>query len=95
MAVTVTSTQRIRDYDTWRKVFDGHAQTRREYGFTNEAVYRGTDDANSILVVMENPSRDAVLAFAADPSVRDVMASSGSIGAPHVVLGESLATQPL
>jgi hypothetical protein len=95
MAITVTVTQRVRDYDAWRPAFDGHASVRREHGLTNEAVFRGADDPNSILVVMDGPSRDAVLGFIADPSLKAVMETAGVISEPHVVIGETLAAQPV
>jgi hypothetical protein len=55
VATTVTITQPVRDYDAWSPAFDGHAPVRRHHGFTNEAVYRGADDPNSILVAMDAP----------------------------------------
>ena len=70
MAITVTVTHTVRDYDTWRPAFDGHASVRRQHGFTNESVYRGAEDANTIAIVMDCPSREAALGFIADPSLK-------------------------
>lgn len=95
MAITLTVRHQVRDYDVWRPAFDGHAPVRREHGFTNELVYRGADDGNSILVVMEGPSREAALAFSADPSLKLLMERSGVISEPTVVIGEILAAQPV
>jgi hypothetical protein len=95
VATTVTITQQVRDYDLWRPAFDGHAPVRRQHGFTNEVVYRGADDSNSILVAMDAPSRDAVLGFAADPSLKAVMDAAGVISEPVVVIGETLSAQPV
>jgi hypothetical protein len=95
MAITISVAHQVRDYHVWRPAFDGHAPVRREHGFTNEAVYRGAEDPNSILLVMDCPSREAALGFMADPSLKAVMEASGVVSEPHVVLGESLATQPV
>ncbi|HUZ71073.1 MAG TPA: hypothetical protein VMU65_15300 [Candidatus Saccharimonadales bacterium] len=68
--------------------------SREQHGLTNAEVYRGADDANSILVVMDAPSRDALLGFVADPSLKIVMENGGVISEPTVVIGEILAAQP-
>ena len=60
-----------------------------------EAVYRGADDPDSIIVVMEFPSREAALGFLADPSLKQAMEAGGVISEPKAVIGESLATQPV
>jgi len=95
MAITISVAHQVRDYDVWRPAFDGHAPVRREHGFTNEAVYRGAEDPNSILLVMDCPSREAAFGFMADPSVKSVMQTAGLISEPHVVIGETLAAQPV
>jgi hypothetical protein len=95
MAITVTVTHTVRDYETWRTAFDGHAAVRRQHGLTNESVYRGADDANTIAIVLDCPSREAALGFIADPSLKAVMEASGVISEPRVVIGEVLAAQPV
>ncbi len=90
---TITVQHRVRDYDAWRPAFDGHASVRREHGLTNEAVYRGADDPNAILVVMDCPSREAALGFIGDPSLKTVMENGGVISEPHAVIGETLVAQ--
>jgi hypothetical protein len=95
MAMTVTVTHTVRDYETWRTAFDGHAAVRRQHGLTNESVYRGADDAHTIATVMDCPSREAALGFIADPSLKAVMEASGVVSEPRVVIGEVLAAQPV
>lgn len=94
MAITVTVSHRVRDYDQWRTGFDGHAAVRRQHGLTNDVVYRGADDPNTILITLDSPSREAALGFIADPSLTAVMESAGVISEPRVVFGETLAAQP-
>lgn len=95
MAITLSAQHRVRDYDTWRSAFDAHAPIRRQHGCTAETVYRGADDPDSIVVVMEYPSREAALGFLADPSLKQAMETSGVITEPKAVIGESLAPQPV
>ena len=94
MATKVSVAHEVRDYDVWRPGFDGHAAVRKEHGLTNAEVYRGADDPNNILVVLDAPSREAVLGFIADPSLKTTMENIGVIGEPTVVIGEILAAQP-
>jgi hypothetical protein len=94
MATTVSVAHKVRDYDVWRPGFDAHAPVREQHGLSNEQVYRGADDPNDILVVLDAPSREAVLGFIADPSLKSVMDSIGVISEPTVVIGEVLAAQP-
>jgi len=85
---------KVRDYDVWRPAFDGHAAVRAQHGLTNAEVYRGADDPNNILVVMDAPSREALLGFVSDPSLKTTMENGGVISEPTVVIGEILAGQP-
>lgn len=94
MAIKVSVAHQVRDYDAWRPGFDGHAGVREQHGLTNEVVYRGADDTNSILVVMDAPSREALLGFVSDPSLKTTMENGGVISEPTVVVGEIFAPQP-
>src|ERR1019366_8737892 len=65
-----------------------------QHGLTNAEVYRGADDPNNILIVMDAPSREALLGFVSDPSLKTTMENGGVISEPTVVIGELLAAQP-
>jgi len=94
MATKVSVAHKVRDYDVWRPAFDGHAAVRAQHGLTNAEVYRGADDPNNIVVVMDAPSREALLGFVSDPSLKTTMENGGVISEPTVVIGEILAAQP-
>ncbi len=94
MATTVTVAHKVRDYDAWRSGFDGHESTRAQHGLTVTGVYRSADDPNSLLIVLEAPSKEAILGFVSDPSLKAVMEKGGVISEPTVVIGEILAPQP-
>jgi len=94
MATKVSVAHKVRDYDVWRPAFDGHAAVRERHGLTNAEVYRGADDPNNILIVMDAPSREALLGFVSDPSLKTTMENGGVISEPTVVIGELLAAQP-
>jgi len=94
MATKVSVAHKVRDYYVWRPAFDGHAAVRAQHGLTNAEVYRGADDPNNIVVVMDAPSREALLGFVSDPSLKTTMENGGVISEPTVVIGEILAAQP-
>ena len=94
MATKVSVAHKVRDYDVWRPAFDGHAAVREQHGLTNAEVYRGADDPDNILIVMDAPSREALLGFVSDPSLKTTMENGGVISEPTVVIGELLAAQP-
>ena len=75
---------RVRDYDTWKPLFEEHGDIRRRHGATGHELYRGLDDPNEITVVNHFPSREQAEAFAADPSLREVMERGGVISEPRI-----------
>jgi heme-degrading monooxygenase HmoA len=78
----------VRDYDTWKSVFDEHAEIRRRHGATGHYLYRGLEDPNEITIVLHFPSRTEAEAFAADPSLKDAMERGGVIGEPRMTWAE-------
>lgn len=76
------------DYDAWRPVFDEHGPARQAHGCMSERVYRDADNPNSIIIVMEWPSKEAAEGFMADPSLAEAMARGGVLGPPTVTIGE-------
>ncbi len=78
---TLAVRQSVADYDTWFDGFQGHEKVRRSHGATGHRVLR---DGNDVLVLLDFPDAGAAQAFIADPSLREVMAKAGVIGAPDI-----------
>ena len=83
---------RVRDYDTWKPVFDDHGSVRRRHGATGHTLYRNLDDPNDVTVVNEFPTRAQAEAFASDPSLREAMLRGGVIGEPTITWTEAVET---
>jgi heme-degrading monooxygenase HmoA len=83
---------KVRDYDTWKPVFDEHGDVRRRHGATGHVLYRSIDDPNDITIVNHFPSREAAEAFAADPSLKEAMDRGGVIGEPRVTFAKETET---
>jgi len=43
----------LKDYSTWRTLFDGNAAMQAEYGLHIKGVYQSKEDPNTVFVVLE------------------------------------------
>ncbi len=74
----------VRDFATWKPIFDEHEPTRRAYGITAHELYQGTDDPNDITLVFETGDLERAKAFAASEDLRSAMERAGVDGPPQV-----------
>ena len=74
----------VEDYGRWYPVFKEHGDVRRANGATGHAIFRATDDPNSVVIVNDFSTVEVARAFAADPSLPEVMKRAGVDSAPHV-----------
>jgi heme-degrading monooxygenase HmoA len=82
----------VRDYDTWKPLFDEHGEVRRHHGATGHEIYRSLDDPNDITIVNYFPSREQAQAFASDPSLKEAMERGGVISEPRITWAEKIET---
>ena len=83
---------RVRDYDTWKPVFDEHENVRTRHGATGHELYRGLDDPNEITIVNHFPSREQAEAFASDPSLKEAMERGGVVSEPRITWAGEVET---
>ncbi len=84
--VTLVVHHHVRDFATWKRVFDEHESVRRGHGELEHRVYQNLDDRNAVVVHNDFPSEDAALAFRDDASLPEVMARAGVEGEPGIGL---------
>ena len=82
--VKVIVQHHVEDYDRWYPVFKEHGDIRRAHGATGHAIFRATDDPNTVVIVNDFSTVDGARAFATDPSLPAVMQRAGVDGAPQV-----------
>jgi quinol monooxygenase YgiN len=75
---------KVQSYSAWRKVFDEHATSRKEFGSTGYQVFQSASDPNDITAITDWPSVDAAKAFATSPSIKEAMKNAGVISQPDV-----------
>ena len=81
---TVFVTHEVKDYSSWRKVFDADEENRSKAGFHITGVYRSVDNPNLITAVGEAPSLESIKNFMSNPDLKVAMEQGGVIGIPEV-----------
>ena len=78
----------VRDYDTWKPVFDEHEDVRRSHGEVEHRIYQDIYNPNRVVIHNDFPSEEAARAFMTDPSLPDAMERGGVEGEPGIGLVE-------
>jgi quinol monooxygenase YgiN len=81
---TVIVQHNVSDFDAWKPAFDNHSSARTTHGCTSVDIYRGSDDANAITVLMSYPDLASAKAFVSDPSLKEAMSNAGVTGPPTI-----------
>ena len=80
----VEITHKLKDYATWRPLFNSDSTARKAAGLTDIVVGQEIDSANNVMVVLNASDVAKAKAFAADPRLKDVMTKGGVISKPDV-----------
>ena len=75
---------KVKDFDTWKKVFDSHKQTRTDAGLTDRSYGYSTSDHNMVSVVFTVNDMAKAKAFMDSKDLKDKMTEAGVIGKPDV-----------
>ncbi len=77
-------TFKVKDYDAWKKVFDGDEQDRKNAGMTTRAINVDIDDPNKVMLVMVITDMKKTADFMNTKELKHRMDSAGVVGAPDV-----------
>ena len=88
--VTLVVFHHVRDYQSWKRVFDAHEGVRRGHGALEHRIYRGVDNPNRVIVHNDFPTEKAARAFMTDPSLPAAMERAGVTDEPWLGLVEQL-----
>jgi hypothetical protein len=81
----VEVTHKVKDYDSWVKVFDEEGTAgRANYGLVDVVLARSLADSNTVQLVFDIKDSTKAKARFADPSLKDLMKKAGVIGAPVI-----------
>jgi quinol monooxygenase YgiN len=82
--VTVIVTHEVKEYTSWRKVYDADEPNRKLMGFKVWGVYRDAKSPNWVSIIGTFPNAGAVDAFMASPKLKEAMDNAGVLGKPDV-----------
>ena len=75
---------RVRNYETWRPVYDAHEPARDAAGLSNGQVFRSAKDPNDLVILFDMQDRNKAEAFAASEDLKFAMQQSGVEGEPDM-----------
>jgi len=84
MAHFVMFHAKVQDFAKWKKAYDSHISVRKEYGLSEEALYKRASDPNDIVLILKAAELNRAQEFVDDPKVRQVIRDSGLIGSPDI-----------
>ncbi|HXX62252.1 MAG TPA: hypothetical protein VEO56_00535 [Bacteroidota bacterium] len=83
-SVTVIVTHAVKEYASWRKVYDADEPNRKAMGFKVWGVYADVKDPNMVTIIGTFPSASAADAFMASPKLKEAMDKAGVVGKPDI-----------
>ena len=83
MAVLVIR-HRVRDFATWKAIFDTDAGARQAHGSRHERVFRDEFEADEVLLYLEWDDADRAHLFVRSDALRESMVRSGVSDRPDV-----------
>ena len=82
---TIILSHEVKDYASWKPIYDADASRRQSAGFKELAVGTQSDKPNNVIMIWEgNP--DAVNQMLQDPELKEKMESAGVISKPEVTI---------
>ncbi len=82
--VLVLVSHEVKDFDAWKKGFDGDKAMRKKGGFKDLFVARDTAKPNLVHLGFISPSAEKAKAFIENPKLKETMEKCGVISAPDI-----------
>jgi hypothetical protein len=83
MVDRVIVTEKVKDYDTWRPMFDSRKSSRMSNGLTDRGIGYTMDDKNSIVLVFGITDKAKADAYNKSPELKAARDAAGVIGTPE------------
>jgi heme-degrading monooxygenase HmoA len=82
---------KVKDYSSWKKVFDGFIETRRAGGEKKYQIFHPDDDPNNLLTIFEWDNLENARKFVSSPDLKKAMGNAGVTEQPEVYFLEEYA----
>jgi hypothetical protein len=77
---------KIKDYASWKSVYDAHDSARLANGLHSYVIGRSMQDSMEIMVALKADNLDKAKAFTKDPTVKEQMKKAGVMSTPEISL---------
>lgn len=84
---------KVKDYASWKPVFDEHGSARQAAGSKGGRLFRSADDPNEVIAILEWDDLQKARDFVASPDLRQAMEQAGVADQPDIYFLEG-ADQP-
>jgi hypothetical protein len=84
MSATLIVRHPVKDFDSWKVVYNEVGPLRDQHGCTADRVLQLATDANDVVAIHDFPSVAQAEAFASDPELKAAMERAGVAGAPRI-----------
>jgi len=74
----------VKDYATWRPLYDNDSAMRLSHGIHKIAIGRDADNPNKVLIAMQTDDVQKAKEFSASPELKAVMDKAGVVSRPDV-----------
>jgi quinol monooxygenase YgiN len=81
---TIIIHHEVKDYDSWRQVFDNVEDLRRENGERSAQVFRDAGNPNLVSAVVTYDTVEAAQAWFGNDQLKAKMSEAGVVGKPDI-----------
>jgi hypothetical protein len=81
---------KVKDYSTWRPMFDAHVAKQKAAGLSHPRVMRSADDKNEIVVIFDDMDTKKAKEFGASADLKETMMKAGVVDQPTVYFLEAI-----
>ena len=75
---------KVKDFATWKPVFDAHGEFRKANGSKGGMVCTSADDPNEVVILLEWDTVENARKFTESPGLREAMEKAGVADKPDV-----------
>jgi len=75
---------KVGDYAEWRPAYDAHEPQRAEASVTNGRVYRGAEDPNDLVILLDVADVAKARSWASGDDLKMVMRRAGVLDTPEI-----------
>jgi hypothetical protein len=75
---------KVKDFTSWKRVYDGHLPKRNEAGLTERILLRGLENSNEVIILFETKDIVRARKFAESTDLKETMEKGGVIDKPDI-----------